>query len=215
VSDAPTSISRQQVRPESPEVSLIAVSKDMDLTKSLLVVLRKMLVEDRNVALLILSSMPTERLIARAREFGLDLETYLRQKRLILLDCITRYTQSEEEEQSGSMFPFRDDVFYASSPSDLSEISVKLSEALASDMGKGEKWMVLDSITTLSLYNTAGGFLRFMQFLFRKLKLLNFDGTMIVVRDEPSDSMIQALKQYCSKIIFIAPTAVAGGKVVQ
>lgn len=203
VADRPSSIS-QQIRPESSEVSLIAVSKEMDLTKSLLVILRKMLVEDRNMALLILSSMPTEQFIARSREIGLDLETFLRQKRLVLLDCITKFTQTDEESR---LIPLRNDVFYASSPSDLSEISVRLSEALASDISKGEKWMVLDSITTLSLYNTTGGFLRFMQFLFRKLRLLNFDGTMIVVRDESSDSMIQALKQYCSKIIFIAPSS--------
>jgi KaiC/GvpD/RAD55 family RecA-like ATPase len=202
VADRPASIS-QRIRPESSEVSLIAVSKEMDLTKSLLVILRKMLVEDRNIALLILSSMPTEQLLARSRDFGLDLEAYLRQKRLILLDCITRFTETEEESK---LIPLREDVFYASSPSDLSEISVKLSEALASDISKGEKWMMLDSITTLSLYNTTGGFLRFMQFLFRKLRLLNFDETMILVRDESSDSMIQSLKQYCSKIIFIAPS---------
>lgn len=203
VADCPASIS-QQVRPESSEVSLIAVSKEMDLTKSLLVILRKMLVEDRNMTLLILSSMPTEQFVARSREFGLDLETFLRQKRLVLLDCITKFTQTDEESR---LIPLRSDVFYASSPSDLSEISVRLSEALASDISKGEKWMILDSITTLSLYNTTGGFLRFMQFLFRKLRLLNFDGTMIVVRDESSDAMIQALKQYCSKIIFIAPSS--------
>ncbi|MDH2899480.1 MAG: ATPase domain-containing protein [archaeon] len=203
MADRPASIS-QQVRPESSEVSLIAVSKEMDLTKSLLVILRKMLVEDRNMTLLILSSMPTEQFVARSREFGLDLETFLRQKRLVLLDCITKFTQTDEESR---LIPLRSDVFYASSPSDLSEISVRLSEALASDISKGEKWMILDSITTLSLYNTTGGFLRFMQFLFRKLRLLNFDGTMIVVRDESSDAMIQALKQYCSKIIFIAPSS--------
>jgi archaellum biogenesis ATPase FlaH len=203
VADRPASIS-QQIRPESSEVSLIAVSKEMDLTKSLLVILRKMLVEDRNMTLLILSSMPTEQFVARSREFGLDLETFLRQKRLVLLDCITKFTQTDEESR---LIPLRSDVFYASSPSDLSEISVRLSEALASDISKGEKWMILDSITTLSLYNTTGGFLRFMQFLFRKLRLLNFDGTMIVVRDESSDAMIQALKQYCSKIIFIAPSS--------
>jgi KaiC/GvpD/RAD55 family RecA-like ATPase len=177
----------------------------MDLTKSLLVLLRKMLVDDKNVALLILSSMPVNQFLGRAGQFGLDLNTFLRQRRLIVIDCVTEFTRTDEEQEDYS--ERQKDVYYVSSPSDLSEISLKVSEALATGTAKGERWMVLDSITTLSLYNTTGGFLRFMQFLFRKLRLLNFDGTMIVVRDTPSDSMIQALKQYCSKIIFIAPSA--------
>ncbi|MHB1908727.1 MAG: ATPase domain-containing protein [Nitrososphaerales archaeon] len=185
------------------DVSLIAVSKEMDMTKSLIVILRKMLVEDKNSALLVLSSVPSEQFLLRAKEFGFDMQIYLKRSQLLLIDCITKFTQE------GST-PLLRDVFYAASPSDLSDISLKVSEALASKLNQGEKWMVLDSITTLSLYNTSGGILRFMQFLFRKLRLLNFDGTMIVVRDEAQDSMIQSLKQYCSKLIFIAPTTASG-----
>lgn len=186
------------------DVSLIAVSKEMDMTKSLIVILRKMLVEDKNSALLILSSVPSEQFLLRAKEFGFDMQTYLKKGQLLLIDCITKFAH---EENTPSLLR---EVFYASSPSDLSDISIKVSEALASKLNQGEKWMVLDSITTLSLYNTSGGILRFMQFLFRKLRLLNFDGTMIVVRDEAQDSMIQSLKQYCNKLIFIAPTTVSG-----
>ncbi len=197
----------KMIRPKSSDVSLIAVSGEMDLTKSMLVILRKMLVEDNNVALLLLSSMPVEQFLAQSGKFGLDAEKFLRQRRLIILDTVTKFTQSTDEHGETLESELRSDVYYASSPSDLSEISVRVSEALASGLEKGEKWMVLDSITTLSLYNTSGGLLRFMQFLFQKLHLLNFDGTMIVVRDEKSDSMIQSLKQYCSKVIFIAPSS--------
>jgi archaellum biogenesis ATPase FlaH len=200
--DRPASLSQQLHPDSSSEVSMIAVSKEMDLTKALLVILRKMLVDDKNTALLILSSMPVEQLIVKSKDFGLDLELFLRQKSLVILDCLTKFTESEESTET----PMRSDVHYVSSPSDLAEISVKVGEALAEELCKGEKWMILDSITTLSLYNSTGGFLRFMQFLFKKLLLLHFDGIMIVVRDVASDSMIQSLQQYCDKIIFLAPS---------
>jgi KaiC/GvpD/RAD55 family RecA-like ATPase len=196
--------SKEKVKSENSRVSLIAVSKEMDLTESLLVILRKMLIKDENVVLLILSSTPTEQFLARARAVRLDLERFLRQRRMVIIDAITRFTETDDPNMSDDL-PLVG-VFYASSPSDLSEISVRVGEALSSDLAKGERWMVLDSITTLSIYNTSGGLLRFMQFLFRKLRLLNFDGTMMVVRDEASDSMIQSLKQYCSTIILIAPS---------
>jgi KaiC/GvpD/RAD55 family RecA-like ATPase len=199
-----TATLKDKLKPENSRVSLIAVSKEMDLTESLLVILRKMLIKDGNVALLILSSTPVEQFLARSRAIRLDLERFLKQRRLIVIDAITRFTETDELEISKNV-P-REGIFYASSPSDLSEISVLVAEALSSDLAKGEKWMVLDSITTLSIYNTTGGLLRFMQFLFRKLRVLNFDGTMMVVRDEASDSMIQSLKQYCSTIILIAPS---------
>jgi KaiC/GvpD/RAD55 family RecA-like ATPase len=199
-------LTKDKIKPENSRVSLIAVSNEMDLTESMLIILRKMLVKDGNVALLVLSSMPVEQLLARARTIKLDLERFLKLGRLIVIDAITRFTETDEP---NTAVP-REGVFYASSPSDLSEISALVAEALSSELAKGERWMVLDSITTLSIYNTTGGLLHFMQFLFKKLRLLNFDGTMMIVRDEASDSMIHSLKQYCSKIILIAPSRKSG-----
>jgi archaellum biogenesis ATPase FlaH len=184
--------------PSPKDVALIAVSNDTDLTRSLILVLRRIIVSDQGNALLILSSLPVSQLLERASDFQFDPARYVENGQLVIVDCISRMSDQKEISQSRNLI-------YAQSPADLAEIALRVAQGMTFLKQKGERWLILDSITTLSLYNSTGGIVRFMQYLLSKLKILDFDGVMIVVRDEISDSMIQSLKQYCNKVIFLSP----------
>jgi archaellum biogenesis ATPase FlaH len=182
------------------DVSLIRVSKQMSLTRALLIVLRKM-IADGFASFLLLSDSPFEDLQAAAAEVGADLSRAIANKRLVVVDCVSRFkgraaAADESEARRG--------VHYVSSPSDLAEIALKLSDAISSAKPPGEKWLVIDSLTAMTMYNSVGGILRFMQFLFQKLGMLNFEGVVVVVGEESRDSMVSELRRYCGKIIFLA-----------
>lgn len=177
------------------DVSLIQVSKEMDLTKAMLIVLKRMLA-DRSTPFLLLSNSTSKDLIRMAEDSSIDLVTPINQKRLIVIDCVSKY----KEEKSVEEFK---NIYYASSPSDLSEVALKVSEAVSDSRSVGEKWLVIDSLSAMSMYNTAGGILRFMQFLFKKLRMLNFDGVVVVVRDGSEDPLLSELRRYCNTIIFL------------
>lgn len=174
------------------DVSLIQVSKEMDLTKAMLIVLKRMLA-DKSTPFLLLSNSTTKNLIQMAEGSSIDLVTPINQKRLVVIDCVSKFKEVEE---------FKN-IYYASSPSDLSEVAIKVSEAVSDSRNAGEKWLVIDSLSAMSLYNTAGGILRFMQFLFKKLRMLNFDGVVVVVRDGGEDPLLGELRRYCNTIIFL------------
>ncbi|MGI0090091.1 MAG: hypothetical protein ACREBS_00130, partial [Nitrososphaerales archaeon] len=175
----------------SKDISLLAVSKDADLTRALATVLRKILSE-KSVAFLLLSSMPVAEFLRKSD--STDFRERIEQGDLVVVDCMSRYSSEEEKDIQELEAKTNKNIYYVSSPSDLSEVALKVSEAVSSSRPKGEKWLVLDSITTLTLYNSVGGILRFMKYLFDKFKIHDFDGAVIVVRDEASDTMIQAIK---------------------
>jgi archaellum biogenesis ATPase FlaH len=176
------------------DISLIQVSKEMDLTKAMLIVLKRMLA-DRSTPFLLLSNSTSKDLIRVAQESSIDLVTPINQKRLVVVDCVSKYKEEGIEELKN--------IYYAASPSDLSGVALKVSEAVSDSRNVGEKWLVIDSLSAMSMYNTAGGILRFMQFLFKKLRMLHFDGTVVVARDGSEDPLLNELRRYCNTIIFL------------
>ncbi|SRR5579875_431109 len=181
------------------DVSLIQVSKEMDLTRALLVVLKKMLA-DRITPFLLLSNSSTKELLRVASEASIDLASPISERKLVVIDCVSKYNDQKGEE--GALL--KDDIYYASSPMDLSDVALKVSEAMSETRSAGEKWLLIDSITAMTMYNTVGGILRFMQFLFKKLRMLNFEGVVVVVRDGTSQSsLLTELKRYCNTVIFL------------
>lgn len=190
-----------EFRLQSKDVSLIQVSSQLDLTKAMLIVLRRLLA-DKITSLLLLSSSGTDELLRSGERYSVNLEEALSSRQLIIIDCVSK--AMSEKLDTATSAKTSDGVSYVSSPSDLSEIARKVSDAITTAKPGGEKWLIIDSLTALAMYNSSGGILRFMQFLFKKLKMLNFDGVVVVVRDGDSESMMSELRRYCSSIIFLA-----------
>ena len=182
---------------------MIQVSSELDLTKAMLIILRRLLA-DKITSLLLLSSSGTDELMRSGENYSVNLEEALSSGQLVIVDCVSKAAC----EKLGSAASPRINgvgVSYVSSPSDLSEIARKVSDAITTAKPGGEKWLIIDSLTALAMYNSSGGILRFMQFLFKKLRMLNFDGVVVVVRDGDSESnMMSELRRYCSSIIFLA-----------
>lgn len=185
-------MSRSAPRFQPKTTVLYTISKDTDLIKTLVKILDEIIAQDGD-ALLILSIRPIRHFIARAKELGFAMDKYLEEKRITIVDCMSRYAGDEGEKVTGA--------YYISSPSDLSELALVVSDIISAAPAKKEKWLVADSVSSLTLYNTAGGMLRFLHFLTSKLRILEFGGVIIITRDDAASSMNQSLKQYCDIVI--------------
>lgn len=173
-------------------ICLMTVAPGAELTGTIFRVMRELFAGESSVVL-VLSIRPSRTFASQAKESGLNIDTYLEQNRLVVVDCVSRLIG----DRGGGM----PNTLYVSAPSDLSELALSVSDAVSSVSLKGEKWLILDSVSTLTLYNTAGGVLRFLHFLASKMRVLEFGGVIIITRSAPSDPMVQALEQYCDLII--------------
>jgi len=82
------------------------------------------------------------------------------------------------------------------SPQFLTEMSIAVSQAMAALPKGGEKYFMLDSVSSLLIYNNAGTVARFLHFLTGKLREWGARGVLFAV-----DTEVKELLPYISQFV--------------
>lgn len=112
-------------------------------------------------------------------------------KRLFFVDMISKEIDSEKEE--------KENCFYIPSPTSLTDLGIVLEET--ANMMPGKKYLVLDTLSTLLVYNSLGTVEKFAHFITTKIRGWDMDGVIISLEKETSESLKSQLAQFCDKII--------------
>ncbi|MDD5416590.1 MAG: ATPase domain-containing protein [Candidatus Aenigmarchaeota archaeon] len=91
---------------------------------------------------------------------------------------------------------------YISSAESLTEISIAISELVKIIPGK-DRFLFLDSITTLLMYNSAGTTTKFVHFLTNKIREWGISGVLVSLERETDEKLISQLSQFVDKIIYV------------
>lgn len=112
---------------------------------------------------------------------------------LFFIDCVT----------TGSGFkPIKkNSVLYVSSPSDLTEISIALDQLIQA-IPNEERFLFLDSLSALLIYNSPNITSKFAHFLTVKLRQWKICGILITLEKETDEKLLSLLSQFADKIIF-------------
>lgn len=87
---------------------------------------------------------------------------------------------------------------FLESPSALTELSIQISELAKT--GK-YKFIFMDSLTTLLLYNQIGSTVKFTNFILGKLRQLNLSGIVISIKDHSNEQISETIAQFCDKVL--------------
>ncbi len=117
---------------------------------------------------------------------GIDLN------KLFFIDCITQTAGGRAERTSNCLF--------INSPSSLTELGIALTQAIQA-MPAGKKFIFLDALSTLLIYNEAGTIAKFSHFLINKIKLLGLTGVVMSVEKEMDEKLLTQIEQFCDKVI--------------
>ena len=107
---------------------------------------------------------------------------------IIFIDCISRVAGSESKKVKNCL--------YIGSPEKLSDISVAIDQAVNALPG-AEKFIFLDSLSTLLIYNREGTVARFIHFIAGKIRALKVKGVIISIEKESDKSLINDLSAFC------------------
>lgn len=120
---------------------------------------------------------------------GIDMDN------LFFVDAISKQTCGIEKQY--------DNVIFMDSPEDLTGLSIVISETLES-MGDRKRFVFLDSISTLEIYNETKTITKFAHYLTGKMRSWdNVSGIIVSLRDEVDDEFISTLSQFCDrKVVF-------------
>ena len=135
----------------------------------------------------ITTNKPMSYLIKHFKDYKLDVS------KVAFIDAIT--IRSGEKEVEGSCY------VYIDSPRNLTELNIEVDEGL--ERVKGEKrFVIVDSLSTLLIYNKETVVHKFIHSLAGKLRANNVMAVMLITADTPK-STINVLAQFCDKTVEI------------
>ena len=119
---------------------------------------------------------------------------------LLFIDCISRMAG---EHPCG-------ECSYVENPSALDEISRHIT-SLLDKIESNEKFLIMDSLSTLLIYNSANSIKDFLTFLINKLRLEGIDCIILVIEHEAPPDLKSELVGMCDKSIAFSGMDLAGG----
>jgi KaiC/GvpD/RAD55 family RecA-like ATPase len=131
------------------------------------------------------ASRPFSNLISLYKKNSIDI------KKLFFLDCVSKSKSAKSEEDTN--------VLYLRSVSDLTNISISLSKAINSV--KGNKFIFIDSITTMLIYNKPSVFAMFIHSIMTRMRTYGISGLLISLQSETNKEIRAEILQLCDKVI--------------
>jgi KaiC/GvpD/RAD55 family RecA-like ATPase len=98
----------------------------------------------------------------------------LKTQNIFFIDTISKYVGKQDTNQGN--------IVYIDDPANLTEIGIVVK--LSVEKIKGEKMLIFDSLTTLSLYNSSKNLIRFYNFFFQLSRLNQIDTIVIALESD-------------------------------
>ncbi len=103
-------------------------------------------------------------------------------------------------EDTGADIEDAPNVVFLESPQGLTSLSIAISEAVE-NLPEGRKFVFLDSLSTLAIYNDMDTVSQFAHFLTGKMRSWNVAGTIVSLESESDADLINAVSQFCDHVI--------------
>lgn len=113
-------------------------------------------------------------------------------KNMFFIDCVTK--------QAGGLADRTDKCLYMASPGNLTEISIAISEVLHAMPGN-RKFLFLDSLNTLLVYNSKTSVAKFSHYSSNRIKILGHAGVFTSAENQMDDMLVKQISEFCSKVV--------------
>ncbi len=164
-------------------IALLEASADKTQETGLAAI--KHLTSKGQAAIILSASRPHANLMALYKKSGIDAQ------KIIVIDCVSK-SQTPNP-------PKADNAAYLDNLSDLTAMSISLQKFL--DSTKGKKFVYIDSITTLLVYNNAKDLARFVHYILTKLRIIGAGGILVAIEGETDKEVRAEIAQLCDKVI--------------
>lgn len=122
--------------------------------------------------------------------------------RVFFIDCVTRMYLAPKGIVLGKPgMEMTESCLYLTSPSNLTELGVALSQALAEIKSPQNKFIFVDSLSMLLLYNDESTVIKFIHFLTTRVKLFGLIGIIMVMEKIVREDLFTALHELCDAIV--------------
>ncbi len=120
-------------------------------------------------------------------------ENGIKTDKIYFIDCITK-TAGGDTKDGGKH------VFYLDSAQNLTGLGLAMSEMIQSIPSK-DKFLFLDSLSTLLLYHNYGTVAKFSHFLTARMRNWGLRGIFVSIERETDPKLIDQLAQFCDVVV--------------
>jgi hypothetical protein len=126
------------------------------------------------------------------------LKEYLREnkintKNIFFIDAISRI--------AGESMKMTKDCLFIPSPTQLTDLGIALTQAVESMKHKENKFIFLDSLSTLLIYNPFEVVARFVHFIITRLRVFGLVGLIISIEKQIDERMLNILIEMCDEVV--------------
>ncbi len=111
---------------------------------------------------------------------------------LFFIDCITK--------EVGGKPIATPNCVYMDSPRALTDICIAMHQFIE-HAKKHNKFIYVDSISTLGIHNDTNTMLRFIHYLTGKIRLWDIQGVMVALHEDADERLIAEISQFCDRMI--------------
>jgi KaiC/GvpD/RAD55 family RecA-like ATPase len=176
----------KRIAPKS--VVLIEVPANENLMRTIAGFLRY---RQNGKGIYISSNRPTEDLLEKLKVHGFNLRESLDTEKMCVIDLVSKSVGSNEVKGSINV----------ASPSELSATQMAFEKAVELNGKTDDSWLLIDSLSTLLVYNSQGALLHFLHFLVGRLRVLGFDGAIFTVEGSVEGNILSTVRQFCDDVI--------------
>ena len=115
----------------------------------------------------------------------------IKYEKVYFLDAISKIAERDKENEK-----FK----YVEAPYDLTSIDVNANKLLG-EIKEKEKFLVLDSVNALLVYNEEGNVKRFCHEMTERMKDKGVQAMFVLVQSEKTKDIFETLSQFCDKVI--------------
>ena len=130
-------------------------------------------------------------------------DDFIDTEKIFFIDCITKMAPATDKISLNpkNKLERSENCIFISSPSRLTEIGLALSEALTGMENPKNKFLYLDSLSTLLIYNDLETIVKFVHFLSTRIRLYGIVGIIMCVEKIIEERLFNILSEICDIIV--------------
>jgi hypothetical protein len=114
-------------------------------------------------------------------------------KNIFFIDAISRVV--------GGTIKMTKDCLFIPSPTQLTDLAIAMTQAIESMKHRENKFIFLDSLSTLLIYNSFEVTAKFVHFIITRLRVFGLVGLIISIEKQIDEKMLNILIEMCDKVV--------------
>jgi len=152
-------------------------------------ILKGIVEEKKFSGIYITANKPYETLVRQLRENKIATEN------IFFIDAVSKHVSQD--------IKMTENCLFIPSPSHLTDLGITLTQVLENMEKREDKFLILDSISTLLIYNSFETVARFVHFIISRLRVFGLVGLLISIEKILDEKMINILIEMCDEVIEI------------